>query len=103
MSCIVRMLSLSATSGVNGSSVLAHNAAVQRPRAALSSAQQAHNEMARLLRTRRRITVRCNCLLAGWHNALPRRREIPGNVVERINVYLVPLVGETYRERMPEE
>jgi hypothetical protein len=30
----------------------AHNAAVERRRAALSSAQQAHNEMARLLRAR---------------------------------------------------
>src|SRR5688572_666563 len=29
-----------------------HNAAVQRPRADVSSAQQAHNEMARLLRAR---------------------------------------------------
>jgi hypothetical protein len=29
-----------------------HNAAVERRRAALSSAQQAHNEMARLLRAR---------------------------------------------------
>jgi hypothetical protein len=29
---------------------LRHNAAVQRRRAALSSAQQAHNEVARLLR-----------------------------------------------------
>ena len=32
--------------------VIAYNAAVERRRAALSSAQQAHNEMARLLRAR---------------------------------------------------
>jgi hypothetical protein len=32
--------------------IVPHNAAVQRRRAALSSAQQAHNEMARLLRAR---------------------------------------------------
>jgi hypothetical protein len=31
---------------------MAHNAAVERRRAALSSAQQANNEMARLLRAR---------------------------------------------------
>jgi hypothetical protein len=34
----------------------AHNAAVQRPRAAVSSAQQAHNEMARLLRASDRVS-----------------------------------------------
>jgi hypothetical protein len=32
--------------------MLSPNAAVEPPRAALSSAQQAHNEMARLLRAR---------------------------------------------------
>jgi hypothetical protein len=32
--------------------IMAANAAVERRRAALSSAQQAHNEMARLLRAR---------------------------------------------------
>jgi hypothetical protein len=37
-------------SGRNHCVLLPDNAAVQRPRAELSSAQQAHNEMARLLR-----------------------------------------------------
>ena len=41
-----------------------HNAAVERPRADVSSAPRAHNEMARLRRARdAAVTVRSNCLL----------------------------------------
>lgn len=39
------------------------NAAVQRPRDTLSSAARVHNEVAHMRRPRRRVTVRCNCLL----------------------------------------
>ena len=42
--------------------------AVQRPRANASCAPRAHNgNAAPAARTRRRVTVRCNCLLCGWH------------------------------------
>jgi hypothetical protein len=35
-------------------------------------------------RTRRRITVRCNCLLGGWHNALaPWLQAVMGDVAGR--------------------
>jgi hypothetical protein len=40
------------------------NATVQRLHATLTSAAHVHNDMTHL-RQRRRITVRCNCLLGG--------------------------------------
>ena len=45
--------------------LVTHNAAVQRPRAALSSAQQAHNEVAHLRRARDAVSPSAATALLG--------------------------------------